>query len=393
VDIELRPGTADDLPAIARVDGISFGLGYTEQDLVEIANREINFTVATERGSVVGVSGDFRFEMTVPGGATLPVPGVTWVSVLPTHRRRGFLTAMMRRLLEGYAAAGDSCAILTASEGGIYRRFGYGMATQNVHVTIDRRLTSLRNPVDASAVEFVSADAARTRLPELHERWQRERPGALSRDQKWWNVLMLDPENQRRGFTERQYLVHPGGYVAYRVGENADQSLPRGRCVITDYKISTPQAHAAIWQVLLGLDLFASIESWELPLDDPLPLMITDPRQLQAVGLKDGLWLRPIDVPTLLSTRRYQVEVEAVLEVAGERFALSGGPSGAECSRTDRPAAVVLDQPALASLFLGGFRVNTLARGGQLSCADPVLLGRLDLAFSAELAPAYGTNF
>jgi len=393
VEIQVRPGTAADLPEIARVDGISFGFSYTEQHLADLAEREINFTVATAAGRIVGVSGDFRFDLTVPGGAKLNVPGITWVSVLPTHRRRGVLTAMMTALLDGYAAAGDPGAVLTASESSIYRRFGFGVATRTVKVCLDRRLTGPVRPVDTSAVEFLSGEQARDRLPALHEQWEQDMPGALSRDDKWWTLLLRDRPEDRDGMTERHYLVHPGGYVAYRARESWQDALPMSTCVITDYKIFTAEAHAAIWQVLLGLDLFASIESWQLPLDDPLPLLLHDSRRLQIRGSKDGMWLRPIDVVGLLAQRRYPVEIAVVLDVAGERVALRGGPDGAECLPTDEPAQVWLDRPGLGAIYLGGHRPSTLARAGQLRCDDTARLSRLDLAFDAGRAPAFGTDF
>lgn len=393
MDIQVRPGTPEDLFDITTVDGISFGYSHTEEDRKDIAERGIDFTVATENDRIVGVSGDFRFDLTVPGGAKLNVPGVTWVSVLPTHRRRGVLSAMMASLLDGYAANSDACALLTASEGGIYRRFGYGPATQSVRFSIDRRLTRLRTPVDSSAVEFLSVAQARTRLPELHREWERDRPGALSRDERWWKVIFDDPVQHRDGMTERFYLVHPGGYLAYRAQETWENGLPASKCVIVDYKIRTPEAHAALWQVLLGLDLFATIETWQLPIDDPLPLLLTDPRRMQAVAIKDGMWLRPVHLPTLLAARSYQVDFEAVLDVEGERFALSGGPDGAACEPTQRPAELVLDRPALGSSYLGGYPLNTLARAGLVRCEDTALLRRLNLAFGTEQAPDYGTNF
>src|SRR6185295_18407062 len=51
--------------------------------------------VAFESGRMVGVSRTYSFELTMPGGAFLPVAAVSWVSVLPTHRRRGVLTRLM----------------------------------------------------------------------------------------------------------------------------------------------------------------------------------------------------------------------------------------------------------------------------------------------------------
>src|SRR3990167_6107753 len=48
---------------------------------------------------IVGGAGDLPFELSVPGGS-LPCAGVTVVGVLPTHRRRGALAAMMRAQLD-----------------------------------------------------------------------------------------------------------------------------------------------------------------------------------------------------------------------------------------------------------------------------------------------------
>src|SRR3712207_8818896 len=47
---------------------------------------------------VVATSGVYSRTLTVPG-AVVPCAGVSWVTVSPTHRRRGVLTAIMRRQL------------------------------------------------------------------------------------------------------------------------------------------------------------------------------------------------------------------------------------------------------------------------------------------------------
>ena len=393
MDIEIRPASQDDFREMARIDGISFGAAYSEQDFTDIFGDEPpNCLVATDAGRLVGVAGDYRFSMIVPGGS-LDLPGVTWVSVLPTHRRRGVLRALMQHQLTGYAAAGEPAAVLTASEGGIYRRFGYGPATYSVKISIDRRFAQLRVPVDCSEVEFLPAEVARTRLPELHQRWRQQVPGALSRTASWWDYLFTDRESHRGGMTEKFYLVHPDGYLAYRVAEQWNDGHAANRCLIVDYRYSTAAAHAALWQVMLGMDLFTAIESWEVPIDDPLQFLLDDPRQLRLVAGKDGMWLRPIEVAQLLAARSYRVEVEAVIEVEGDRVLLKGGPDGASCQATDRAADLRLDLATLGSAYLGTHRLHTLARAGQLAADDPELLDRLDLAFSTSRTAAYGTPF
>jgi predicted acetyltransferase len=393
VDIQVRPATERDYRDIARIDNIAFGFSQSAEDYAEAFTDPPELLVASDGDRLVGAAGHHPFTMTAPGGAGLEVPGVTWVSVLPTHRRRGVLTALMNRQIEGYEAAGRSCAVLMASEGSIYRRFGYGVATTAVRVSIERRLAVLRSRVDASAVEYVTAEEARKLLPELYRRWQQITPGALNRTEGWWDYLLRDRESQRDGMSEKFYLVHPDGYLSYRAAAKWDDGHPANRCLIGDYRPITRQAHAALWQVLLGMDLFPTVESWQLPVDDPLPFLLTDYRQVRTLSSKDGLWLRPVNLPALLGGRRYAVECEAVLEVSGERVALTGGPDGAECTPTDRPAQVWLDRAELGSIYLGGHRLQTLVRAGLVRVDDPALLDRLDLAFGTDRAPRYGTNF
>lgn len=393
MDIQIRQAGPGDHREIARIDGISFGAVYTEQDFSEIFGDPPSFLVATERDQIVGVSGDRRFRMTVPGGAVLDVPGVTWVSVLPTHRRRGVLSRLLEHQHAGYASGCEPLSILTASEGGIYRRFGYGPATQKHKTVVNHSSAELIVAVDSSTVEMMPKDGARTVLPELHRRWRASTPGAISRTDGWWDRLFRDRESQRGGMSETFYLVHPDGYVSYRVAEDWNEGLPTHRCVITDYRILSDAAHAALWQVLLSLDLFGAIETWEMPPQDHLPFLLTNPRHVRVVAINDGLWLRPIDIAAMLSARRYIVDIDAVIEVAGTRVRLSGGRDGVNCEVSEQPVDVYFSLPGLGSAYLGGYRVSTLARAGMVQVDRRGLLQQLDLAFGSERAPEYGTAF
>ena len=138
--IAIRKATRDDLDTIMSLDAASFGQTWTPEEFAdEFEVLDVDtFLLATDDGQIVGTAADFPFTMTVPGG-TLEVPGVTWVAVEVTHRRRGVLRALMQRQLADYRAAGKPAAILTASESGIYGRYGYGVATQVRKVEIDRR--------------------------------------------------------------------------------------------------------------------------------------------------------------------------------------------------------------------------------------------------------------
>lgn len=399
MDIEIRPATDADIPAIVDLDGASFGVSYSAEqvaDFLTLIDTD-RFLVAIDDGRVVGVTGDYPFTMTVPGGS-LDVPGVTWVSVEPTHRRRGILRSLMQRQLEGYRDRGIAAAVLTASEGGIYGRFGYGPASFVRKTVIDRRRVRLRRPSDTSAVRRVSAAEARARMPEIHERWRARTPGALNRTAAWWDFLVLDREWQRDGMSAQYYLVHDDGYVAYRVKDQWDDGDPQHLCWITDYVIASPKAHGDLWQVLLGLDLVGTIESHRIPIDDPLPYVVDDGRQVRTTHVGDGVWVRPLDIAAMLAARSYAVGIDVVLQVSDPlfgdgRYALCAGPNGAACTPTDRSPDVGLDVAALGSLVLGGVRLAPLVAAGQVHGENAALLSRLDRALLADRAPQHGTAF
>ncbi|MEO6501276.1 MAG: GNAT family N-acetyltransferase [Jatrophihabitantaceae bacterium] len=400
MDLELRPGTVDDHDEILRVDAFAFGEHFTPQEAEDaLGTAPPSFTVATVAERIIGITGHYDFTMTAPGGA-VAVPGVSWVSVSPLHRRRGVLRALMDRQLRDFAAAGFPAAILTASEGSIYGRFGYGPASSTRRTLIDRRVTRLAQSGQKTSgeVQALTAEQARPVLPELHRRWREQTPGALNRTETWWDHLFLDREQHRGGMSARFYLTHPEGYVSYRVKEQWNDGIPALQCRIVDYVISSADAHAALWQVLLGMDLVERIESHQIPVDDPLPFLVNDFRQVRTGAVLDGVWVRPIDAAAMLAARTYPVEVEAVVEVldpllGDQRLALTGGPDGASCQPTDRPAQASFSLAGLGSAYLGGHRLHTLARAGALRCDDPRLLARLDLAFSTDRAPFHGTAF
>ena len=56
----------------------------------------------------------YRLQMSVPGGS-IGFPGLTWVSVSPTHRRRGILRELLTRLRAKWADEGHAVAALWAS--------------------------------------------------------------------------------------------------------------------------------------------------------------------------------------------------------------------------------------------------------------------------------------
>jgi Predicted acetyltransferase involved in intracellular survival and related acetyltransferases len=112
---------------------------------------------AFEGDRIVGAAGAFSYRMSVPGGADVGAAGVTVVGVLPTHRRRGILSQLMRAQLSDAHARGEETAYLWASEGTIYGRFGYGLASRVGKMTLPRSASRSRTFEPRGVFRLVSA--------------------------------------------------------------------------------------------------------------------------------------------------------------------------------------------------------------------------------------------
>ncbi|PWJ55661.1 Predicted acetyltransferase [Quadrisphaera granulorum] len=415
VDPVIRRATRDDLPALRALDSRAFGASWPDDEFAgfEALFEAERFVVAVEPGdhaaqgidgidALAGTAGAYPFTMTLPGGAQLPVPGVTWVAVALHQRRRGLLRRMFADLHTGLVAEGAALAVLTASEAGIYGRFGYGAATTNRSVSIDRRCARFTPAAEALAgaavARHASIAAAKNHLAAVHDRWCAATPGALSRSSAWWDWVLTDPPDQRSGGTELFALVHPDGYATYQVTDDGDTAR------VVEVVATTPAAHASLWRSLLALDLVEDVVARRaVPLDDPLPHLLTDPRAVTTTALRDGMWVRLLDVPAALAARSYACEVDVVLEVdddgglpgvdASARVRLRGGPDGAECTRTDTPADVRLGVGTLGAAFLGGPRLAPLARAGLVQADAPAVVARLHSALACDGEPQYSTSF
>src|SRR6185295_17151872 len=147
--------------------------------------------------------------------------GVSWISTRPTHRRRGLLTRVMRHLVEESQARGELASMLTASEGGIYPRFGYGVATKVATFEFPVDGARFRDPFPAGAtLRMVEPDVARPVAAELFARLRQERTGAVSRPTPWWvdewaSEEWIDPK--RRFDVLVDIDGEPAGHAIYAV--------------------------------------------------------------------------------------------------------------------------------------------------------------------------------
>jgi predicted acetyltransferase len=348
---------------------------------------------------IVGTAGAFGYQLTVPGGV-LPAAGVTIVGVQPTHRRQGILRRMMRLQLDGIHERGEPLAILWASEGGIYQRFGYGLATLAAKVKIERDRSGFRHAhVPAGAIRFVDADEAARLFPTVYQAVRPERPGFFDRSETYWtDAFLRDPEHWRQGATAAFHIVHEtagtaDGYARYRVRDRWDDSGPQSTVLVVEKLAANPAADLDLWRFLLDIDLMKSLDWWNLAPDDPILLSVLEPRRI-GLTLGDGIWLRIVDVAGALAGRGYAADGRLVIDLADEfcpwndgRWSVRVEAGTATVERTGDAPDLACDTTDLAASYLGAFAFRRLADAGRVRELTPGAISRADALFRTERAP------
>jgi predicted acetyltransferase len=389
--MELRPATREEFDDFNRAVMSAFHQELTDEDRrhYERIDEPERSLAWFDDGRIVAATGTYSRQVTVPGGV-VPCAAVTAVGVVPTHRRRGLLTEMMRRQLEDVRASGDPVAVLWASEGGIYGRFGYGIAARVGRLTARRPMARLATPPPpGDPLRAGPAGEHVEHMRAVHERVRGERPGMLDRPGPWWDVRLYDPESERRGAQPLRAVVVPDGYALYAVRSDRDQDGPAGEVAIRELVAATPAARALLWAFLLDQDLTRTI-TWRLaPSDEPLWLMVNDPDAVRVL-LERALCLRLVDLPAALAARGYAGEPDVVLEVSDAfcpwnagRWRLAGG----DCERTKAQADLALDAADLGAAYLGGTTLSELAAAGRVAELRPGALARASAAFVGAVAP------
>jgi len=379
----IRPVAEDELAGFLAVDQhASHGTPMSEHARANLLARlEFDRTLAAFGGdTIVGAAGAFSFQMRVPG-AMAAVAGVSLVAVLPSHRRQGILSALMRRQLADVSERGEAVAVLFCSESGIYGRYGYGRASWQAAYRLQRGEGALAPGASADPglrLRIAEPRSARAELAKVYDLELAERPGLYARTEPWWDRLLADLHSDGQSSRQIRCLLAeddsgPRGYAVFTSAERWDEDagLPQGLLEVSEAIAADPAATAALWGNLLSQDL-----------------------------ISDGLWVRLVDVGRALAQRHYASPVDVVIEVADQlcpqnagRWRLaaeaSAAPAGfrATCERTTAPADVVLPVWAVGAAYLGGTGLKAMANAGLITEATPGSLAALSTAMAWEPAP------
>lgn len=406
MDLEPELIRDDDLGEFFRAVQTGFGatvLDESDEYPGHLLTTDRTFAVRDD-ATIVSTASSYAFEVTVPGGARLPMAAVSMVTVHPTHRRRGVLRSVMDAQLDDVARRGEPLAGLTASEASIYERFGYGTATFTTNWDLESEYARLQHPHDRDGgrVRLVDADAGAEVAHEVYTRIASTRVGELTRPAEWWPPLFAPRSRGARFFT----AVHegpdhtPDAFARYTFDKNWPDGVAADVLRVLELQAVDGDAEAAMWNYLFGIDLVGTIKAADRPVDDPLRWRLPDPRRMRVRQLRDHLWVRIVDVAAALGARTYGTDDALVLELVDDfrpensgSWLVDGGPDGATCTRTDRAADLTLSAADLGALYLGGVPVSTLAAAGRVHERTTGAVSRGDRFLLVHPSPWCTTHF
>ena len=407
-DVDIRPVAVHERRAATDTLRAALLSGpINDENFADVASLDDSDSLAAWDGDAcVGHVAAFRFDSTVPGGALVKTAGITRVGVLPTHTRRGILTQMMHRLLVESHDRGNVLATLHASETPIYRRFGFGLATDMAAAVVTTRSAKpWQVPAGPGSMRLLDYTKVLDVVPSLYERVARWRVGSISRPPWMWQRILKEASKP----TETQYgkgsfvAVHSDadgiddGYVFYDVDwDESFAANPVGVGKVHDLWGASPAIEIELWRFLLDIDLINQWEAVGRPVDEPVRRAMHDLRSYEARQRIDDQWVRILDVDAALSARTYAAGDGALtIEVNDPMFTTNCATwrvAGDGAERIDAAADASVDIAALSAAYLGAVSWRDLAVIGAVTTSLD-LLDRLDALFTVRPTPFCGTGY
>jgi predicted acetyltransferase len=362
---------------------------------MELLERDRTFA-AFDGGAIVGCAALFSQQMVVPGGGLVPTAGVTLVGVLPTHRRRGILRALMTQMLDQAVDRGEALSTLFASQATIYGRFGFAHAAGHlgVDVALDRVTWGTEPP--PGRVVLCAREEALSSMFAIYDRAVRRRAGGVVLSEAAFTTTFREPEKRE---DKPFYAIHedadgtPDGFAMYRMKHEWPRGLPHVELKVNRLVAATPDGEEALWRYLFDVDLVSKVKADSRPVDEPLLLALEEPRALRP-ELDDGLFLRPLDIVAALEARSYAGDGMVTLEVADAfrpavagTYELVAEHGRGTCRRIDGPADVACSVHAVGACYLGGSSWSAMAAARRVDERTQGAIVTLDRMCATALAP------
>lgn len=390
--IEFRPARADELPEFRRLVAYVFAEPSPPREGAEPPMQPEWTSCAFVDGRMAATFAAYPFTMRW-NGAPAATAGVTGVGTYPEYRRQGLLRALVERSFAEQRDRGQSLAILWASFGAIYQRFGFGLASTAVSYDLEPRHIAFEDPTPPSGTaRLVRAEDALPEMKRVYIEIATPRNLMLHRVPAMWQGHLRQGTGAHHAAVYYAASGEPTGYLLYTTREvpNWGEPAPDQEMEVVDWAALDLDAYRGVFDYLRRHDLVRRAKFWSVPEDDPGYALFLEPRALRR-RTGDGIYLRIVDVEQALAARPYAEAGALTLAVLDElcdwnhaRFRLDSDGGRATVTRGGRAPDLTLPVRSLSMLASGYRSATELARWGLLEAADPRVLRLADRIFATE---------
>jgi predicted acetyltransferase len=400
VNVDIRPIAEDEFEPFVRALEAAFS-SHPEPDVVEMERMIAvldRYLAAFDGPRIVGGNCSQPMTLVVPGGGRVPMSGINAVGVLPTHTRRGVSTALMRRQLDECRDRAEPLAGLYASEGAIYGRFGFGLATRDASYEIDAGDAAfVRGYEPTGVIRLVDATEAAGAFRDVLRLGPSHRVGAVGDVDRFlpWRLRDIELDEKDAPF----WIVHENddgdvdAAAAYRAKHDWPDSRPRARVTVHAFDAASAQGRADVWRYLLDVDLVGTVVASNRPVDESLFRLLREPRSAR-MRVGDAMWLRIVDVATAFDNRAFGGDGRVTIAVrdrfcpwneATWAFDVDGGR--AHVHHTDARAELMCQVNDLGSIYLGDATFRNMEDALQVRELERGAVERADALFGSWPAP------
>tara|TARA_B100001245_G_scaffold202815_1_gene163369 strand:- start:3504 stop:4697 length:1194 start_codon:yes stop_codon:yes gene_type:complete len=391
MSIELKTSTWDDFPLVKIINargenGYRTQADFDAHQLVFTPERSI---MAFDGKHMVGNALSYEMDMYIPGGLS-KIAAVASVSVQATHRRKGINRAIMKYQLEDIYSRGEPLAVLQASESIIYGRYGYGLASFESNLEIEKTRSAYAvEHASTGQTYFVEESEAREIFPQIYSKATENRNGMVTRKENWWEFRFREPGlkggDPKSWFVKYQENGQDDGYLRYTINGT--------ELNVIELIASSHEAYSSLWRICLDMDLIDVIKAEHRPADDELKWMLADPRRLVEHS-SDRYWVRLVDVRTALSQRSYSLDGSLILKIQDDFLPwnkqvveLSSESGKSSCTISNKTPDIILTAGDLGAVYLGGINFSTLLSANRIEEVTEGSVVRANLMFSASRKP------
>jgi predicted acetyltransferase len=396
---EIRLAHDDELDRVHFIVAYSFTADRSEHGRKQMMHVEkmARPIILLDAGEPVAALRVYPFRIRIEG-RPIEMGGVSSVSCLPEHRRKGHVGRLLIYALAEMRDKGQHLSALYTPHPDLYRRYGWMVAASNLKYTWSpKQVRPYHSERPAGHAERVDEEGWPL-IAELYEKWAVDRTGPLERSEAWWRegffrVIYDDGERTLNDVVVwRNEAGVATGYMSYTPQRQASfGSTVQVRELVT----LSGEAQTGFLRYILSHDLSNEITYYG-PIDDTFAYTVDNSFQLKREFVED-IMLRVVDVEGAVGARPAgpgAPEGALTIEISDAACPWNSGTwhitsegGRLAAAKSDGAGQIAMEVATFAAVYDGYMKTTDAVRAGLAESTDAAAMALADSVFAVKYAP------